>query len=184
MEVTREKAQPLAEESSVYRLDSYYTPQRSFDTAVPAAFIPQRRFQGEDISRDMATHAPNQSISSTEGQNNNTMPLNAYANKHSSDISSLSSGFGDGDIIIPATGTYSTLAPPPRVRQRETMYTEASEDAPPRFRTVNSWVRQQAGRVKRVVAPGGPEPEPEFGLMMPDGEEPRRAADMQYRLAR
>ena len=59
------------------------------------------------------------------------------------------------------------------------MYTEASEDLPPRFRTVNSWVRQQTGRLRRAhdkEAPPVPELplEQEFGLMMPDGEVPRK----------
>ncbi|ROT42104.1 hypothetical protein SODALDRAFT_7515 [Sodiomyces alkalinus F11] len=128
-----------------------------------------------------------------------------------SELSSLSSGFGDVDIIVPGM---SGLRPPPvvwqsrqqqsqkggrlswasrrssqrtsqRNSQRETMYTEASEDSPPRYRTVNSWVKQQTSRVKRAQArpvPGvsaeagnnGLPPEPRFSLMMPDGEVPRR----------
>lgn len=75
--------------------------------------------------------------------------------------------------------------------RRDTVCTEASEDTPPRFRTVNSWVRQQSGRVKRekqreedaATESGTPPPVPaippeqEFRLMMPDGEEPRRVED-------
>ncbi|CRK15483.1 hypothetical protein BN1708_002726 [Verticillium longisporum] len=131
-------------------------------------------------------------------------------------ISSLSSGFGDGDIIVPG------LQPPPPASQalrstqnvvgryswvsksgssnRETIYTETSEDLPPRFRTVNSWVNQQTGRVKRAQGrsddeedvppvPGLPAalgknimpPEQQFNMMMPDGEEPRRPDDYQLR---
>ncbi|KAH6693724.1 hypothetical protein F5X68DRAFT_46625 [Plectosphaerella plurivora] len=126
-----------------------------------------------------------------------------------SEISSLSSGFGDGDIMMPSA--MSTLQAPPTASQglrsaqnnvvrdswasrpnRETVYTETSEDLPPRFRTVNSWVNQQTGRVKRAQdrldddvppVPGLPNqvggnnmpPEPQFTMMMPDGEEPRRA---------
>ncbi|KAL9946580.1 hypothetical protein ACHAO5_003724 [Verticillium nonalfalfae] len=143
---------------------------------------------------------------------------NAYgrpANRASA-ISSLSSGFGDGDIIVPG------LQPPPPASQalrstqnvvgryswvsksessnRETIYTETSEDLPPRFRTVNSWVNQQTGRVKRAQGrsddeedvppvPGLPAalgknimpPEQQFNMMMPDGEEPRRPDDYQLR---
>lgn len=136
-------------------------------------------------------HEPNQSFSSTGGQYNT---YRAPYNKHASEISSLSSGFGDGDIVIPQDRPISnsdttnsknnytvnveefTLRPPPPAQYRETMYTETSEDAAPRFRTVNSWVRQQTGRVKRAVqAPATAPPEPEFTMMMPDGEEPRRA---------
>ncbi|KAK1989204.1 hypothetical protein LZ30DRAFT_576787 [Colletotrichum cereale] len=128
-----------------------------------------------------------------------------------SELSSISSGFGDGDIIVPGMPGM-VLQPPPPVSQslrasrmgidraswvnktnRETVYTEASEDLPPRFRTVDSWVNQQTGRVKRAQArpetdedippvPGlpagtgqnGMPPEPQFNMMMPDGEVPRR----------
>ncbi|KDN61959.1 hypothetical protein CSUB01_05180 [Colletotrichum sublineola] len=128
-----------------------------------------------------------------------------------SELSSISSGFGDGDIIVPGMPGM-VLQPPPPVSQplrasrmsndrvswatktnRETVYTEASEDLPPRFRTVDSWVNQQTGRVKRAQArpqtdedippvPGLPAgtgqnglpPEPQFNMMMPDGEIPRR----------
>ncbi|EFQ25284.1 uncharacterized protein GLRG_00428 [Colletotrichum graminicola M1.001] len=128
-----------------------------------------------------------------------------------SELSSISSGFGDGDIIVPGMPGM-VLQPPPPVSQslrasrmdndrvswanksnRETVYTEASEDLPPRFRTVDSWVNQQSGRVKRAQArpqtdedippvPGlpagtgqnGMPPEPQFTMMMPDGEVPRR----------
>lgn len=135
-----------------------------------------------------------------------------------SELSSLSSGFGDGDIVVPEL----FIKPPPaasiNVRQsttgmgrrfswmsrggssRDTVYTESSEDSPPRFRSVTSWVNQQAGRVKRgqlrAEAAGGgddddPPPVPQlpgqlgvpgmhnppaeqsFTLMMHDGETPR-----------
>ncbi|KAF9877936.1 hypothetical protein CkaCkLH20_04512 [Colletotrichum karsti] len=124
-----------------------------------------------------------------------------------SELSSISSGFGDGDIVVPGMA----LQPPPPVSNpfrasqngghfswmsksnRDTVYTETSEDLPPRFRTVNSWVNQQTGRVKRAQTrpetdedvppvPGLPAgtgqnglpPEPQFTMMMPDGEIPRR----------
>ncbi|PHH58767.1 hypothetical protein CDD81_4596 [Ophiocordyceps australis] len=116
-----------------------------------------------------------------------------------SEMSSLSSGFGDGDIMMPsmnkgsATTVTSVTAPAPVAQRssissffhrRETVYTEASEDALPRFRSINSWVRQQSGRVKRAKqreqtasdvppVPSMP-PEQDFRLMMPDEEEPRR----------
>ncbi|KAM0281838.1 hypothetical protein ACHAQH_003327 [Verticillium albo-atrum] len=132
-------------------------------------------------------------------------------------ISSLSSGFGDGDIIVPGLQPPPPTSHPMRPTQnamgryswvsksgssnRETIYTETSEDLPPRFRTVNSWVNQQTGRVKRAQGRGGDEeedvppvpglpaalgknimpPEPQFNMMMPDGEEPRRPDDYQLR---
>lgn len=134
-------------------------------------------------------------------------------------LSSLSSGFGDGDILVPAR----VVSPPPQAAvgvsgsreissyskrfswasrttsqgtRRDTVYTQSSEDMPPRFRTLNSWIDQQTGRIKRAqqreadqgplpVVPGlpgqpgvpgihNPPREPSFGMMM-DDEEPRRA---------
>ncbi|RYP48840.1 hypothetical protein DL768_005348 [Monosporascus sp. mg162] len=92
-----------------------------------------------------------------------------------SEISSLSSGFGDGDIVIPQSLTappppvaarQEPQQPPPRTPnylgrfswmsrsssngKRETVYTQTSEDRPARFRSINSWVNQQAGRVRRA----------------------------------
>lgn len=130
-----------------------------------------------------------------------------------SELSSLSSGFGDGDIIIPETYIQPPQPASHALRQsnnyvgrfswmsrkstafgngtnRDTVYTQSSEDSPPRFRTVNSWVNQQTGRVRRaeqraneeippvpgVPIPGvhNPPPEPEMTMMMDDGQTPRR----------
>ncbi|KAI1464988.1 uncharacterized protein F4812DRAFT_462309 [Daldinia caldariorum] len=86
------------------------------------------------------------------------------AGTRTSEISSISSGFGDGDIIVPppsgaekpapvqveenATARDSWISRPGE--RRETVYTEASEDRPARFRSITSWVNQQAGRAKRA----------------------------------
>lgn len=83
---------------------------------------------------------------------------------HMSFLSSLSSGFGDG-LIIPdptnpnsrQTQTFRQSQNPGAARfswarsqgQRDTVYTTTSEESAPRFRTVNSWVAQQTGRVER-----------------------------------
>ncbi|KAI1772417.1 hypothetical protein F4818DRAFT_171758 [Hypoxylon cercidicola] len=91
-----------------------------------------------------------------------------------SQLSSISSGFGDGDIIIPPPMTYQKPLPAPGSNipianeagkddpatrdswvsrdgeRRETMYTTTSEDRPARFRSITSWVNQQAGRAKRA----------------------------------
>ncbi|OAA68055.1 hypothetical protein SPI_00250 [Niveomyces insectorum RCEF 264] len=122
-----------------------------------------------------------------------------------SELSSLSSGFGDGEMLVLAAGQPqpslppgaqifvqgafvnmqqqqqqqqqqpplipSSIPPPPPIPpspapvgggsrfswmrssnkrlSRETVYTEASEDQPAKFRTVSSWVHQQTGRVRR-----------------------------------
>lgn len=151
-----------------------------------------------------------------------------------SEISSLSSGFGDGDIIIQqswqgqglmagAVAPAGTVPQPPPAAaaavpqnarrsmsqatdagwsRRDTVYTQTSEDLPPRFRNINSWVDQQKGRIQRAVTrakdgganphggvddvvppvpglpagtgPHGLPPEPQYNMMMPDGEVPRR----------
>ncbi|KAJ6781144.1 hypothetical protein PWT90_04863 [Aphanocladium album] len=159
-------------------------------------------------------HGPKPSFSSTAPQYNLTLPSTLGA-RRISDLSSLSSGFGDGDIVVPSktarkstassnhqnatrenernrNSTATTATAKSNLSgRRDTVYTEASEDSPPRFRTVNSWVRQQSGRVKRekqreedaATKSGTPPPVPaippeqEFRLMMPDGEEPRRVED-------
>ncbi|KAI1212278.1 uncharacterized protein F4807DRAFT_365310 [Annulohypoxylon truncatum] len=106
------------------------------------------------------------------------------AGNRASELSSISSGFGDGDIIIPpplavskssseeATGnptarettqegtretTRDSIRDSTRESwmdreegRRETVYTTTSEDRPARFRSITSWVNQQAGRAKRA----------------------------------
>ncbi|KAK3399287.1 hypothetical protein B0T20DRAFT_196677 [Sordaria brevicollis] len=124
-----------------------------------------------------------------------------------SDISSLSSGFGDGDFIMPiqqqTTLQQTTLQQPQSIAivagdypippiphsnnsnrntnrfsgissirrggsqsRRDTLYTESSEDTPARFRSLNSWVAQQSGRVKRGRERGG-EDEAEYLASLP-----------------
>ncbi|XWW98035.1 hypothetical protein V2A60_006031 [Cordyceps javanica] len=167
-------------------------------------------------SRQLAgsNHDAKPSLSSITPQYNLTL-LSAMGTRRMSEASSLSSGFGDGDIVVPSKqmrkstrtsklhnvtnsadvernrqSTATTVADGGSTR-RDTVYTEASEDSPPRFRTVSSWVRQQSVRVKRekqreqaaADESGTPPPVPpippeqEFRLMMPDGEVPRRVED-------
>lgn len=118
-------------------------------------------------------------------------------------LSSISSGFGDGDFIIPlppaalqqpeAGGSRpisyaksTTRGPSNANGQRDTVYTTTSEDMPARYRSVNSWVNQQTGRVQRQQArdddadvppvPALPA-EDRFTMMMDDGEVPRKYED-------
>ena len=132
-------------------------------------------------------HQPQASFGSLDNQGGTWVYLSptqpqAQRNYRNSELSSLSSGFGDGEMIIPAA--YQTAAqtsdvtprPPPSTRtrssvgntssNRDTMYTATSEDQPARFRTISSWVDQQTGRIHRaqqrvkdgvVVVPGGEE---------------------------
>ncbi|KAG8165955.1 hypothetical protein KVR01_004507 [Diaporthe batatas] len=122
-----------------------------------------------------------------------------------SELSSLSSGFGDEDIIVPPPAATRPPGAPGTSRlsyqqtpgvsrknsvanaseagnsNRDTVYTTTSEDMPPRFRTVNSWVNQQTGRVRRAeqraneeIPPVPSMPPEERYTMMMDDEEPRR----------
>ncbi|KAH9216344.1 hypothetical protein DL95DRAFT_120042 [Leptodontidium sp. 2 PMI_412] len=97
---------------------------------------------------------------------------------HMSYMSSLSSGFGDGLIIPEPTVnggasrqtyrqsrnpgvsrfSWSTAAPqtPGLKGDRDTIYTTTSTDSAPRFRTINSWVAHQAGRVDKQEQSGVP----------------------------
>lgn len=127
-----------------------------------------------------------------------------------SELSSISSGFGDGDIIVPPPATLQqgqdarplsfAKSAGSRSRansianrsesgsngQRDTIYTTTSEDMPARYRSVNSWVNQQTGRVERQQRRDNDEdvppvpmlpPEQRLTMMMDDGEEPRRYED-------
>ncbi|KAL7957616.1 hypothetical protein V8C34DRAFT_285279 [Trichoderma compactum] len=98
-----------------------------------------------------------------------------------SDVSSLSSGFGDGDIVIiqpPTAATAKTAYPGAadthvnviavrssperkhfsdrfsnRISRGDTVGTSSSsEDGRPRFRSISSWVGQQSRRVRRAAA--------------------------------
>lgn len=101
-----------------------------------------------------------------------------YYNSRMSDMSSLSSGFGDAQIDVPESGSPSSfnsrsqthsLTPGSTQNRgnpishllrnsfsisdnRDTMYTmynTTSDDGPTRFRTINSWVIQQSRSVMR-----------------------------------
>ncbi|KAF5613163.1 uncharacterized protein FSUBG_893 [Fusarium subglutinans] len=117
-----------------------------------------------------------------------------------SELSSISSGFGDGDIVVtPTTQTVQSVPSRPEpsrqptwkstnsVGRRDTVSTVASVDTRPRFRSVNSWVKQQNGQLRRAqrqqensldsdappVPPLAPPPEQDFRYMLQDDERPR-----------
>jgi hypothetical protein len=112
-------------------------------------------------------------------------PAQREAN-HLSSLSSLSSGFGDAQIIIPEPGPTSSQIVPAsqqnsrqsrkfswatsifqtrRADDRETIYTTASVESAPRFRTINSWVAQQTGCLEKQQRKIGEEPNmPEIQL--------------------
>ncbi|KAH7308088.1 hypothetical protein B0I35DRAFT_515907 [Stachybotrys elegans] len=164
---------------------SFYPPSQTMN----ASQLPPTYFVGTTPVN--AGHMPQQSISTNSADYNSiTPPAKRY-----SEVSSLSSGFGDGDIIVPPSAestmrqsqNYGQPSAPRAAAQRasrRSWFTEASEDSLPRFRTVKSWVNQQTGRIVRQKqrdeeqdvppVPGLPPAEQEFIMMMPDGQEPRR----------
>lgn len=105
-------------------------------------------------------------------QTSNLYDPNQREVNHLSYLSSISSGFGDG-LMIPEpvaqrqqprqstrqstrqSRKFSWMVSSSRARpngpagDRDTVYTTASVETVPRFRTVNSWVAQQAGRVQK-----------------------------------
>ena len=150
-------------------------------------------------------------------------PTRRVVNRASA-LTSLSSGFGDGDIIVPVVvpprpaavlnqrrsgreaaaaaashrASWMSSTQQNQQSRRDTVYssyTLSSEDSPPRFRTLTSWVDQQTGRIRRVQqrdqkppvphipgnpgVPGihNPPDEPSFSMMMVDDEQPRRVED-------
>lgn len=124
------------------------------------------------LSRQPGTQSSQVSALSQPNSNyNNTGTQNTFLTMQTSDVydpgqrevnhlsylSSLSSGFGDG-LIVPES-TVNGAQPGYRqsrkfswvtsVRDRDTIYTQASVESAPRFRSVNSWVAQQSSRLER-----------------------------------
>ncbi|UKZ79082.1 hypothetical protein TrVFT333_006832 [Trichoderma virens FT-333] len=115
-------------------------------------------------------------------------------NTRISDVSSLSSGFGDGDIVIiqPPTAAIAVKTANPSVsdshvnlvavrssperksfgsrfsRSRDTVLTNASEDMRPRFRSISSWVGQQSRRAKRAAASRNEDGVPDVPDILPE----------------
>lgn len=95
--------------------------------------------------------------SGLSGQSSNAYDTSQREVNHISYLSSISSGFGDSlvmpDDSAPPQNPVSrfswTTASQGAPQNRDTIYTTTSEETAPRFRTVNSWVAQQTGRVER-----------------------------------
>ncbi|KAI0122106.1 hypothetical protein F4814DRAFT_457907 [Daldinia grandis] len=149
------------------------TLQRSPDNNPPLASIINQYVPGNggvsnngDVNMTMRSQVtqPYYNESDLPRQPPETFNAPKRAGTRASEISSISSGFGDGDIIIPPPSGADKPVPAPveenpaardswvsrPSERRETVYTEASEDRPARFRSITSWVNQQAGRAKRA----------------------------------
>ncbi|KAJ2970118.1 hypothetical protein NUW58_g9793 [Xylaria curta] len=144
---------------------------------LPLASVPNQYTQANgqvidesDVHPALRSQIPNSYFSQSEfthGPPNayNPVPRQAY---RASQVSSLSSGFGDGDIIMPppnvmakppvsqATDTNINIRPFSWMsrttgldRKRDTVSTMKSE-GPPRFLPVDSWVDQQKERTERA----------------------------------
>ena len=102
----------------------------------------------------------------------NVSNSNYLANKaqnRQSQESSLSSGFGDGQILIPESppkppaarasqlsnqrvrnfSWVTSIFQAKKTSDRDTIYTSVSEEQAPRYRTINSWVAQQTRHIER-----------------------------------
>ncbi|KAM3088157.1 hypothetical protein ACMFMG_002215 [Clarireedia jacksonii] len=94
--------------------------------------------------------------SQQSGQSSNAYDPTQREVNRVSYLSSISSGFGD-QLIMPEGGPlpqipvsrFSWTTASQTQNNRDTIYTTTSEETAPRFRTVNSWVAQQTGRVER-----------------------------------
>ncbi|ESZ98345.1 hypothetical protein SBOR_1223 [Sclerotinia borealis F-4128] len=95
--------------------------------------------------------------SGLSGQSSNAYNPSQREVNHISYLSSISSGFGDSLVMLddsappqnPVSRFSWTTASQGAPQNRDTIYTTTSEETSPRFRTVNSWVAQQTGRVER-----------------------------------
>lgn len=123
---------------------------------------------GSDASSTLRSRMPDPFFNQSELSR---QPSDAYDParrqvNRASELSSLSSGFGDGDIIIPEEYLNKPQPAATQLRQsnnfitrfswmsrrdagdRETVYT-TTEERPAKYRSVGSWVNQQTGRLKR-----------------------------------
>jgi hypothetical protein len=195
-----------------------HQPQQSFSSTNAAQFGNMR--SSTDETESFRSRMPDAYYNQSElarGPSDAYDPTRRQVNRMSQ-LSSISSGFGDGDIIMPdnmikpphpaatnmrhstnLVGRFSWASQGVQSR-RDTVYTQSSEDSPPRFRNISSWVNQQTGRVKRaqqrhedgrdappvpvlasqqVGVPGihNPPAEQSFNMMMGDDEMPRRVDD-------
>ncbi|PTB65175.1 hypothetical protein BBK36DRAFT_1142177 [Trichoderma citrinoviride] len=124
-----------------------------------------------------AAHLENARKSVAASVHNKSLQTPLRRNTNMSDLSSLSSGFGDGDIIImPPTAAVAMKSAHPSVvdshvnllavrgservsfasqsaGSRDTVYTSVSDDGRPHFRPVSAWVRHQQSRRAKVAVP-------------------------------
>ncbi|KAB5570019.1 hypothetical protein GE09DRAFT_1101418, partial [Coniochaeta sp. 2T2.1] len=220
---------PLTLDTNISPQYTHQPGQQSFSSTNAAQFG-ELRGSTDDASTLRSRMGPNAYYNQSElarGPSDAYDPSRRQVNRVSQ-LSSISSGFGDGDIIMPDStatpmikppqpattslrqstnlvGRFSWVSSSAKSSRRDTVYTQSSEDSPPRFRSVGSWVNQQAGRVKRaqqrhgggdgtgedapplpavpssqsVGVPGihNPPAEQSFNMMMGDDEVPRRVED-------
>ncbi|KAK3692224.1 hypothetical protein B0T22DRAFT_446749 [Podospora appendiculata] len=199
-----------------------HQPQESFSSTAPVQFGALSTSTDSSTLRSRIGPGMFYNQSEMARQPSDAYDPNRRQTHRASVLSSLSSGFGDGDIVVqepiiappmPATTNpresslavdrFSWTSQSHDQSRRDTVYTESSEDSPPRFRSITSWVDQQSGRVKRAQqregdqsaapkvpqlpgqpgVPGihNPPAEQSFNMMMTDNEQPRRVEDTMNR---
>ncbi|KAI9649414.1 hypothetical protein NHQ30_001990 [Ciborinia camelliae] len=107
-------------------------------------------------SQSESLRSQQSALSGQSGQSSNAYDHSQRDFHRISYLSSISSGFGDSLAMpndsapqIPVSRFSWTTASQGAPQNRDTIYTTTSEETAPRFRTVNSWVAQQTGRVER-----------------------------------
>ena len=144
------------------------SPAQPTEESAIQSFYTQPSYDPNSTFNPNATYDSNAATAALSRQNSDAYNPALRELNHMSYLSSLSSGFGD-QIIIPEpapTKPNQIQASRQSYRQsrkfswtasargpqgdRDTMYTTTSMDStPPRFRTINSWVAQQSGRVQK-----------------------------------
>jgi hypothetical protein len=142
--------------------------QPTLELRTQAFYSPNPSYDPNSTFNPNLTYNSNAATAGLSRQNSDAYDPAQREINHMSYLSSLSSGFGD-QIIVPEplpTKSNDAAASRQSYRQsrkfswatsarghqgdRDTIYTTASIDStPPRFRTINSWVAQQVGRVQK-----------------------------------
>lgn len=163
---------PATQTGAISATENFYgvSAQATSLSRQPGTQNSQSTFVSQPNSNYNNTGTQNTFLTMRTVQTQDAYDPNQREPNHLSYLSSLSSGFGDGLIIpdptvvgggrqsyrqskAPGAGRFSWMTSNRGSRapygDRDTVYTTTSVDSAPRFRTVNSWVAQQAGRVER-----------------------------------
>jgi hypothetical protein len=174
-----------------HKLEAFCSPVALPPRATPAraTFLARIDNQRQEIVREalLSNPAPfgiSAGPPSVQQQSQQPPIAQPYLPRRESDISSLSSGFGDAQIDIPDSSLARPLPPQEHQRKsslkeaifslpmisrfswsttttpvtlakhRETIYTTTSDESTPRFRTIASWVNHQTAAIQKKTRNG------------------------------